>query len=220
MVIQSTVLHDNGPFVTHPGGGFNGYDASALQIALGLNTFGFNISNSTGYRLSEDFTIPPGGSWQIDNISFYAYQTDNYALPPVSTITALYLQIWDGPPDDPASSIVFGDLVTNRLVDTYWTNIYRVLDTDLTNAQRPIMTAIADVNSTFYSGTYWLDWNVAGSLPQGVFTPPITILGQITLGNALAYSPITSAWGPANDTAFQQGMPFVIEGTANDWLWD
>ena len=35
------VLYDNGPLATHPGGGFGGADASALQTALGMGTFGY-----------------------------------------------------------------------------------------------------------------------------------------------------------------------------------
>lgn len=219
---QALVLHDNGPIVTHPGAGYNGNDASALQNALGMGILGFSNSTATGFKLAEDFTIPPGNSWAIDNITFYSYQPGTYSDPPTSTTTGLYLQIWDGSPDDPASSILFGDLVTNRLIDTYWTDIYRVSDTGLTNSERPIMAAIAEVNVSLQPGTYWMVWASEGSLTSGPFSPPITILGQATTGNALQYSPSSSSWGPANDsgTLTQQGMPFVIEGSMSGWLWD
>ena len=219
---QALVLHDNGPIVTHPGAGYNGNDASALQSALGMGILGFSNSTATGFKLAEDFTIPPGNGWAIDNITFYAYQAGTYGDPPASTITGLYLQIWDGSPNDPASSILFGDLVTNRLIDTYWTNIYRVLDTGLTNSERPIMAAVADVNISLQSGTYWMVWASEGSLASGPFSPPITILGQTTTGNALQYSPSSSSWGPVNDSVSgtPQGMPFVIEGSLGGWLWD
>jgi hypothetical protein len=219
---QALVLHDNGPIVTHPGAGYNGNDASALQSALGMGILGFSNSTATGFKLADDFTIPPGNGWVIDNITFYAYQAGTYGDPPASTITGLYLQIWDGSPNDPASSILFGDLVTNRLIDTYWTNIYRVLDTGLTNSERPIMAAVADVNISLQSGTYWMVWASEGSLASGPFSPPITILGQTTTGNALQYSPSSSSWGPVNDSVSgtPQGMPFVIEGSLGGWLWD
>jgi hypothetical protein len=35
----AVVLYDNGPLVTHPGGGAGGLDASALQTALGMTTY-------------------------------------------------------------------------------------------------------------------------------------------------------------------------------------
>lgn len=69
MGIQSPVLYSNGPFVTHPGGGYNGSDASAVQQTLGMNTLGIGAQYYNGYRLADDFTIPPGFDWQIDDIT-------------------------------------------------------------------------------------------------------------------------------------------------------
>ncbi len=34
------VLYDNGPLVTHPGGGAGGADASAVQTALAMTLYG------------------------------------------------------------------------------------------------------------------------------------------------------------------------------------
>jgi N-acetylneuraminic acid mutarotase len=220
--IQSTVLWDNGPLVTHPGGGYNGYDASRLQDSLSMNTYGFGNQVSAGNHTADDFEVTFAGGWQIENITFFTYQTGTYAEPPVSTITGVYLQIWDGPPDNAGSSVIFGDLVTNRILETYWTGIYRDIESSPLNATRPIMTAVASVNTLLPQGTYWLDWMIDGSSASGPWAPPITILGQTTTGNALQYTTASGAWAPANDSgsATQQGMPFVIEGTLGDWLWD
>lgn len=220
--INSFALWDNGPLVTNPGSAYNGADASAVQTGLGMGSYGLNVSASAGFRMAEDFEISTASSWQIDTISFYTYQTGTYSYPPASTITGLYLQIWDGAPNDPASSIVFGDLVTNCLIDTYWTSIYQVLDTALLATESPIMAAVASLNIFLPPGTYWLDWTISGSLSSGPWASPISILGQTTTGNAMQYDSNTSAWSPANDlgTGTQQGMPFVIEGTMANWLWD
>ncbi len=208
----AAVLWDNGPLVTHPGGGYNGADASVLQTALGLNTYGIGNQFLNGHRMADDFEITPLLGWQIDHITFFAYQTGVYSDPPTSTITGLYYQIWDGPPDSPSSTVVFGDLTTNRLLSTTWSNIYRVTDTAITNTQRPIMDNVAGAGVTLLPGDYWLDWTTDGLLTSGPWAPPISILGQITTGNALQY---TTAWAAARDTGTntQQGMPFIIEGT-------
>jgi len=205
------VLWDNGPLVTHPGGGYNGADASALQSALGMNTYGFGNQYTNGYRMADDFTISDPAGWQIDTVTFFAYQTGTYAFPPVSTITGLYVQIWDGPPWA-GGTVIWGDLTTNRLASTGWSGIYRVLDTAMTNAQRPIMANTANVGITLPPGTYYLDWMTAGSLTSGPWAPPVTILGQTTTGDAYQY---TTSWAPALDTgtSTQQGMPFIVEGT-------
>ncbi len=123
------VLYDNGPLVTNPGAGAGGADASALQTALGLSTYGFGNQVSAGNRVADDFTVG-GSGWLIGNITFFGYQTGSTTT---STFTAVNLRIWDGPPNVGTSMVVFGDTTTNRLVSSTWTNIYRVLDTALTD---------------------------------------------------------------------------------------
>jgi hypothetical protein len=215
----NTELYDNGPIVTHPGGGYNGADASAVQSALGMGTYGFGNQFSVGNRLADDFVVSDPGGWQVDYLTFYAYQNATYPDPPPSTITGIYFQIWNGPPNDPGSSVIFGDLTTNRMVSTDWSYIYRVLDTALTNATRPPMANVAGAGIYLPPGTYWLDWMIDGSGPSGPWTPPITILGQTTTGNSMQY---TGAWGPTLDTSLgtQQGLPFVVQGCAEKTLWD
>jgi hypothetical protein len=204
--ILITGTYDNGPLVTHPGGGSGGADASALQSGLGMNTYGFGNQYIYGYRMADDFTVTDPAGWDIDSIEFFAYQTGSTTT---STITGVYYQIWDGDPSNPASSVVFGDLTTNRMTGTTWSNIYRVVDTDLTANNRPIMVNTVSCGTHLAPGTYWLDWMTDGSLSSGPWAPPVSILGQVTTGNALQY---TTAWAPALDTGTptQQDMPFLI----------
>jgi len=215
--VESVVLWDNGPLITHPGGGFNGADASVLQTSLLMSTYGFGNQFSVGNHMADDFQVTDAGGWQAENLIFFTYQTDTYVFPPVSTITGLYLQIWNGPPNNAGSSVIFGDLVTNRLADTYWIGTYRVVDYDMLVSNRPIMTAVANVNISLPQGTYWLEWMIDGSLTSGPWAPPISILGQTTTGNALQYTTSSGAWAPANDTGTgtQQGMPFLVVGSVN-----
>lgn len=207
---SKAVLADNGPLVTHPGGGAGGADASALQTTLGMNTLGAGAQQSLGYSVADDFLIAAAG-WDIDHITCYAYQTGSSTT---STLTGLYLRIWDGEPGA-GGSIIWGDMTTNRMTTTGWTNIYRVTDTTLTTATtRPIMFATADLSATPISlttGSYWLDFAFTGSLASGPWAPPITILGQTTTGNSKQY---TTAWAALTDTGTltPQGMPFLIEG--------
>jgi hypothetical protein len=204
------VLYDNGPLVTTPGGGAGGADISELQVTLGMNTLGFGHQFSLGYSIADDFTVTDSSGWQVDTITFFAYQTGSSTTSP---LTGVYVQIWDGPPDNPASSVVWGDLTTNRMASTSWTNIYRVSDTSQSATNRPIMEAQATVGTTLAAGTYWVEWAVDGSASfSGPWAPPISILGVTTTGNALQY---TGSWGPAQDsgTLDQQGLPFIIDGS-------
>ena len=73
----------------------------------------------------------PAGGWNISTITFYAYQTGSTTT---TTINNVNLRIWNGVPGAGGSSVVFGDTTTNRLAGSSFSNIYRVLDTGLTDA--------------------------------------------------------------------------------------
>lgn len=204
------VLYDNGPLVNSPGTGAGGADESMLQTtSLGMTTIGFGHQVVANNRVADDFTVT-GAGWLIDDVVFYSYQTGS---PLVSTITAVNLQIWDGPPGDSGSNVIFGDPTTNRMIATDWSGIYRVTETTSGNTTRPIMASVVDVNTFLPAGTYWLDWQTDGTLASGPWAPPVTINGQAITGNAL--QGLAGVWGPANDGGTgtpQQGFPFVMFG--------
>jgi methionine-rich copper-binding protein CopC/cell division septation protein DedD len=209
-VAPGAILYDNGPLTTHPGGGFGGANASAVQTALLLSTYGFGHAVSTGFRVADDFTVPASG-WNVTTITFYAYQTGSTTT---STINAVNLRIWDGVPG--VGNIVYGDTATNRLASTSFSTIYRVLDTGLLDSARPIMAQVVTVNTPLTAGTYWLDWQTGGTLASGPWAPPVSILGQTAKAgsNGMQYSPTTGTWAAAIDTGANavQDFPFVIQG--------
>ncbi len=202
------VLYDNGPLVNSAGTGAGGADESQLQGSLGMSTLGFGHQTSAGNTIADDFTIPAGQTWDITAWTFFAYQTGSSTS---STMTQLFVQIWDGPPNG-GGSVIAGNLTTNVLASTAFSNIYRVTDTTSGATNRPIMSQTANVALSLGEGTYWIEWQTDGSLTSGPWAPPITINGLTTTGNALQW---TGSWGPANDnsSATQQGFPFIIEGT-------
>ena len=206
-----TVLFDNGPLVNSPGTGAGGADESVLQVALTMSTIGFGHQIANDNRIADNFTIPAGESWAIDEIVFFAYQTGSTTT---STIDDLRVRIWDGIPDEPGSTIVFGDLTTNVLAATAFSGIYRVTDTTSGATNRPIMANQATINTVLTEGTYYLDWMSGGTLGSGPWAPPITINGQTTTGDGLQ-SLAGAAYGPAIDTGSStvQGFPFIIMGT-------
>jgi hypothetical protein len=204
------VLYDNGPLVTTPGGGYSGADISELQMSLGMNTLGAGCQLFYENHVADDFEVTE--TWNVESVTFFCYQTGTYGYPPDSTITDLFFQIWDGPPDDPGSSVIWGNLTTDRLTATEWSGIYRVSETNQTDTMRPIMTATCDVTINLSPGVYWIDWMINGTLSSGPWQPPITILGETTTGNGKQY---TDDWADFVDsgTLTPQGFPFLIEGT-------
>lgn len=206
----ATVLYDNGPLVNSPGTGPGGADESlARDVTVGLTSRGFNHSLAGGYRVADDFTVA-GASWNVTTITFYPYMGGSPTTP--TPITGINLQIWNGSPDLPGSTVVFGDTTTNRLTSSTFANLYRRLESQSTDATRPVMVAVAAVLTTLPPGTYWLDWQVDGNASYtGPWAPPVTIDGQTITGNGLQAIP---AWQPAVDAGLltAQGFPFVIEG--------
>jgi hypothetical protein len=208
------ILWDNGPLVNSPGTGSGGADESVLQIfSLNMNILGFGHSVLAGLRVADDFTVDPGG-WYISDIHFYAYMTGSSTTSP---ILAVNYRIWDGPPDDPGSSVIFGDTSTDRLVNTAWAGVYRVDEGTSGNTLRPVMDNTVSAGVNLSPGTYWLDWQTDGNPAySGPWAPPITIDGQATTGNALQYNEATGVWTPVEDTGSltPQGFPFLINGAA------
>jgi len=209
--LGANVLYDNGPFITSYGDGPDGADVSLLQnVSLGMTTFGASVFLEGGphWRIAEAFTVTTPGGWSLENVLFYAYQTGSSIT---STFTGVNYQIWDGPPNDPDSAVIYGDTSTNRLENTGWTGVYRYTENS-PGTTRPIMYIFGEADVHLMPGVYWLDWQLAGSLASGPFQPPITIIGETTTGNALQLS--TSGWINFADTGVgaPQGAPFQLWG--------
>lgn len=202
------VIWDNGPLLTEVGGGYNGADLSALQASLGMGSLGGGIQVINEISIADDFEISEYSN--VETITFFAYQT-NGGIP--STINKVFFQIWDGDPSD-GGSVIFGDLATNRLISTAWTNMYRASDGTPSNSERPIMDIVADATGlNLTPGTYWVELQAGGSVSNGPWCPPVTILGETTTGNAIQNSGGWSDWLDSG-TSTQQGMPFIIKGTS------
>ncbi|HEV8267066.1 MAG TPA: hypothetical protein VGR00_02485, partial [Thermoanaerobaculia bacterium] len=205
-----------GPLITYPGGGYMGADASRVQTDIGMVTSGFGCTKTTfNYRLADDFTVPAQG-WTIDKITFYAFQVGSTTT---STFTDVNVRIWDKAPNAGGAVVVFGDITTNRIAGTAFTNIYRDYDSSPGNSQRPIMTITANIGTMLAAGTYWVDFQLDGTIMTGVFAPPTTVLGVYSPCmpapdcNAIQYN--GSSWNLIYDqmSGTHQDVKFVIEGT-------
>ncbi|MDD3700923.1 MAG: choice-of-anchor J domain-containing protein [Bacteroidales bacterium] len=200
-----SLLYDNGPFINAPGQGAGGADVSHLHS--GLNIYGPNANNAAGYRIADDFVVDE--TWTIESFTFYAYQTGSGTN---STFTGGFVQIWDAAPDA-GGQVIWGDLTTNLMTSTAWTNVYRTNETALTNTDRPIMQIVcATPGLELDPGTYWVDYSLTGSLASGPWAVPITITGQTTTGDAKQFT--GSAWVDLEDdgTNTPYGTTFIIEG--------
>jgi len=201
---SSALLYDNGPLVNSAGTGVGGADESILMD--GITTIGVNCNNGAGYHMADDFIVD--ADWTVESFVFYAYQT-NGGIP--STITAGYFQIYDGDPSA-GGSVIYGDLATNVMISTQWSNIYRNSDGPGGSTNRAIMEIeCAATGLTLTPGIYWVEWTCEGSASSGPWAPPITISGQPETGNGLQWT--GTAWQAFASGGFNQGVPFLINGT-------
>ena len=202
-----TMLYTNGEFISSSNGGYGGAPISVLGDSL--TSFGLNNNRTLYYWVADDFTVPATETWHLDSVLVYGYQTGSTTT---STFTGGYLQILKG--ELPSSSTVFaGDTTTNVLAHTYFSGVYRVQNTTLTNSQRPIMINCLTSAAVLTPGHYWIMYSVTGSLSSGPWANPIVIPGTNTTGNG--YQLANAAWQPAYGatTLYQQGFPFKVYGT-------
>ncbi|MCF8366589.1 MAG: hypothetical protein K9H16_12450, partial [Bacteroidales bacterium] len=200
------ILWDNGGFVTAEGVGSGGSDYSELQDAsLGMGTYGSGAQLTAGNSIADDFDVV--GGWNVVSFTFFAYQTGSG---PPSTLTGVYVQVYDGNPSA-GGSLIWGDLTTNRMLSTTWTNAWRVLESG-PSENRPIMNIVADASGLSLSaGTYWVEMSLTGSGASGPWAPPVTLVGETTTGNSIQKT--STGWAPLVDIG-PQGLPFIVEGTA------
>jgi hypothetical protein len=199
------VLYDVSELVNNPGGGYGGADGSMIEAALGHTLYGWGHQHALGYIIADSFTVPIGETWQIDELTTFAYQTGSGTT---STITGVYAQIYDGDPMG-SGTVIWGDLTTNRMTNTTWSNIYRTTDTAPLDTQRPIMVQTSTIGTTLSAGTYWIGWNTDGTLSSGPWCPPRTILGVAVTGHARQY---TTGWAVALNGTSENGAPFILSG--------
>ena len=208
------LLYNNGPLVTNPGAGAGGANVSALQLTQ--TTFAFGHSVTSGLRVADDFVVG-GSGWLINTVTFFAYQS--FSPGTTSTINAVNVRIWNGPPGTMGSAVVFGDTTTNRLASSTYSGINRTVGATLTNPDRPIMANVVTINTFLPAGTYWFDWQTGGTLASGPWAPPVTLAGQLGKpgANALQFDTVLMTWNPATDTgaATVQDLPFVIDGLSD-----
>ena len=208
----TALLFDNGPLVNSAGTGAGGADESVVQNnSLSMYIYGFGHQILQNYWITDDFTITDPSGWNITSFVFYAYQTNSATT---STMTAVHFIIYDGVPGDAGTSIVWGDVTTDRLTSTAFSNIYRVTETTGGGTNRPIMENTCDASFHLDAGTYWVAWQTDGTLSSGPWVPPITITGQASTGNGMQSTDNLATWGSANDSgnSQSQGLPFIING--------
>lgn len=206
---QGQQLLDNGPVRTGVGDGVDGTDTSAVQVGSGQTILGYGAGSSGGLRLADDFVVPSPG-WRVRGVRVPAFQRG--AEIGATPLLAMNLRIWSGDPGAPGSTVVFGDESTDRLAQSAFSGVHRVMGARVGDASAPLFDAIGNFSVVLAPGTYWVDWQLQGSLASGPLVPPVTRAGQAGSGNARQF--LGDGWYPiAGVAGAGQELPFTVTGT-------
>ena len=177
----------------------NGSNFSNTTLGAGCQTAN---AATTGNRCADDFTVPAGQTWTINQVIVYGYQTNSTANPFIGA----NLRIWNGRPGDAGSTIIFGDIPTNRMGTVTSAGVYRIGNTlggaggvtaAATNTARQIWRIPINVspNLALTSGVYWIDFGLDAGAASN-FTPLLTVPGARSLPgwNARQFISTTSTW--------------------------
>ena len=158
-------------------------------------------------------------------ITVYAYSTGFAGT--TSPFTDLRIRIHNSSPLAGPTTVVYGDLTTNRLSASSFTNVYRIFNTVVTPATVPGITRMvwaleANVSVSLPAGTYWLEYMTGTALTSN-FTPPSSPIGVRTLPGYNAIQRIGATWaavadagqGPAAPANVAADMPFIINYTTS-----
>jgi hypothetical protein len=204
-------LWNNGPMVTSAGFGCNGGDISALETSQNTNTYGFSFLRPN-LAVADNFTIPAGETWTINEIVTWGYQTGATSV----SINSLGVQIWNGRPGDPGAAVVAGSIGGNCLTSATFSNIYRALSTEPANCDRRLQELTCGLGTVLGPGTYWVEFTAAGSHPSGPWIPPVKFLFRPNKPFADARLRNSAGWDNLIDNGagrHQQEVPFVIKGS-------
>jgi hypothetical protein len=207
------ILFDNGGFITHPGQGFNGADASQADPAFAsLGDPVYATLSGAPYAGFEDFIVPSGEEWTVERIRFYVWVQSGGGPLPVPPFSQVAVAVWRNDPRLPSNLPITG---SNDPGPTPWTGAYRVPFEGLSESTRPIYAIEARFNDVpprpLTPGEYWIQYTVfTGTPPVHAFTPYV-MDGQVNaLGNAAVATPM--GWTPTVYNGRGVAHPIQVEG--------
>ncbi len=179
------------------------------EVKTPQSTWGLN-GTLTDRMLSDDFLIPSGEKWNIQNLYFYAYQTNfsGASLP----VNEFYYEIYSSDPSVAGAVRVYGDTTTNRYISSEETKWYRILQGQTDSTTRKIYkmkVSAADLNLS--AGTYWIKWGSKTS--AGTHFYPQFPHDATKVNNAQQFVVSSSTWVNLDDGGQRVSMPFEISGT-------
>jgi hypothetical protein len=232
----TAIIYDNGPITTGATSRSGAAAPAGMQWSEASWDFGTTtISNTlagvgcqvigvaTNNRCADDFNVPVGQTWTINQVVYYVYQGGAVANP----VIGANLRIFNGIPGG-GGVVVFGDTTTNRLASSVDSGIFRIFNSGPPNntavgTTRRLWQVTVNVSpaAVLTAGNYWVDFQTdAGA--GGNFTPPATITGtrgvpgwnaRQSINGGVAWLESFDDGTPVTGPDIVQDFPFKLDGT-------
>lgn len=244
--VSGQIIYDNGGLATTATANAGTAAPAGTQWSETANPYGnTNESNTsagvscsvttTVFRCADDFNVPVGQTWTINQVVIFAYQTGFAGG--TSPILSGTLRIWNGRPGDANSTIIFGDTTTNRLASSVDSSLFRIFSTVVgagANAPTPAgttrriwqTTLNVSPSAVLTAGNYWIDWNTTIAASGAHFAPSVTYQGIRGIPGWNSRQNTGAAWvdvidagqfptGSPTPPAYPQDFPFKLIGSVS-----
>jgi hypothetical protein len=189
-----------------------GVGAGGSNVSVMINPpyhiLGFTARSEDGYVMAEDFTVPAGQSWTINNVLLYAYQIDATTFPFQSTTLSLV----SGP--SPNGTSIDPAITLSASTGPGGIVARRVRLGSLTADDRRIWEILLTPSSpiTLSEGDYWLRWGITALNSENFFMAPI--VPRDGTGNAHRSSDGMDGTYVLLDDSGNIELPFLLDGVA------
>ncbi|MEO6334562.1 MAG: VCBS repeat-containing protein [Pyrinomonadaceae bacterium] len=228
--VPAAIIYDNGPLATGPTSRSGVAAPAGAQWSEASWDFGSTtetntlagvgcqkIGTTTLNRCADDFNVPVGQTWTINQVVVFAYQTGFAGA--TSPVVGASLRIFNGIPSA-GGTVIFGDTTTNRLASSTDSGLFRIFNSgpplnSVPGTTRRIWQVNISVSPAVVltAGNYWIDFQIdAGA--GGNFAPSTTIVG--TRG-APFYNALQSINGAAYIELFDDGNPITAPNAIVDF---
>ncbi|MDC8756821.1 PEPxxWA-CTERM sorting domain-containing protein [Janthinobacterium fluminis] len=189
-------IYNNGPVVDAKG---------RSVIAPGYSSYGYGANGANGQAVADDFNIAEGQRWNLTSIDFFAYQTGAGGF-------TLQSATWSIVSTHVNSDVVLASGTTS--LTNGGREGYRVSSTGLSNTQRGIYRAQADIaDITLGAGHYFLRWSLTGSGASGPWQAPVADGRSGNAGQADASGEYLKLVDSASNLTVE--LPFALHGTVS-----
>ncbi|MFN0081982.1 MAG: GEVED domain-containing protein, partial [Ferruginibacter sp.] len=185
-------------------------------------------TGTTTNSLADNFVVPGGNTWTINTLTVYSLDQVTAPTSTTSPYTNIRVRIWNGAPGVAGSTVIFGDLTTNRFASTAFSGRKGIFNSKVPTPTPPIpdlpifsITANLGTTVVLTEGTYWVEWQVVNAAV--CFSPTSQTVGIRTLPayNARQFSSAASVWSqivdagsPASAPDVAADLPFTLSYTA------